>query len=403
MKFTFISPLLLLALCALSFPPSSHAEPMHARVSLGRSPNEYLFTWEDFNTNISTSYVRINNKYFKGFSYLFSDDQQVNYIIRVHRAYVSDLRPNTKYVYQVGSKESGFSPKYRFKTPPNTYPLRVSIYADLGLLNHRVLETLVETPADLVIHAGDFAYNLDYKKGDYANRFFELLSEDTHLMSENIFQTCPGNHESHNNFSYYRERLATDFMHPMYYSFNIAGIHFVSINSEYYFGGTRWEIENQRAWVENDLRNVNRTITPWIIMFGHRQMYASGREERVKESEILESGLGYLLGKYGVDMYICGHQHNYERMAPILYRTFETILDPFIYKKPHFPIHIVNGAAGGPEGIEKFDFGIMPYSLVRKAIYSFGSFTIHNETHLHWEQIDEERNIIDEFWIEKVV
>jgi hypothetical protein len=189
----------------------------------------------------------------------------------------------------------------------------------------------------------------------------------------------------------------------MYYSFNIAGIHFVSINSEYYFGGTRWEIENQRAWVENDLRNVNRTITPWIIMFGHRQMYASGREGRVKESEILESGLGYLLGKYGVDMYICGHQHNYERMAPILYRTFETILDPFIYKKPHFPIHIVNGAAGGPEGIEKFDFGIMPYSLVRKAIYSFGSFTIHNETHLHWEQIDEERNIIDEFWIEKVV
>jgi hypothetical protein len=139
MKFTFISPLLLLALCALSFLPSSHAEPLHARVSLGRSPNEYLFTWEDFNTNISTSYVRINNKYFKGFSYLFSDDQQVNYIIRVHRAYVSDLRPNTKYVYQVGSKESGFSPNYRFKTPPNTYPLRVSIYADLGLLNHRVL------------------------------------------------------------------------------------------------------------------------------------------------------------------------------------------------------------------------------------------------------------------------
>jgi hypothetical protein len=45
----------------------------------------------------------------------------------------------------------------------------------------------------------------------------------------------------------------------------------------------------------------------------------------------------------------------------------------------------------------------MPYSLVRKAIYSFGSFSIHNETHLHWEQIDEERNIIDEFWIEKVV
>lgn len=31
----------------------------------------------------------------------------------------------------------------------------------------------------------------------------------------------------------------------------------------------------QYKWLENDLRNVNRSLTPWVIIGGHRAMYCS--------------------------------------------------------------------------------------------------------------------------------
>ena len=385
----------------LTFLSAINAEPIHIRLSLGNEPNQYLFTWEDFDTDYQISSVLIKGHNYQGFSYLFDDSGEMSPPIRVHRVFVNNLKPNQQYEYQVGNSFSGFSKKYTFKTPSDNYPLRVSIYGDLGLDNHRILKALSQTESDLVIHAGDFAYNLEYQKGNYANKFFDLLSKDTTLTSENIFQTCAGNHESHNNFSYYKSRIATEFMHPMYYSFNLGKTHFVSINSEYYFYGNEEEQVKHRIWLEKDLANVNRSQTPWIIVFGHRQMYASGRQSRVKESEILRNGLEDLFGKYEIDMYICGHQHNYERMYPIFNKTYEIVNQPNIYRSPRFPIHVVNGAAGGPELLEKFDYGIMPYSLVRKAEYSFGLITIYNATHLLWEQIDEERNIIDSFKIIK--
>lgn len=31
----------------------------------------------------------------------------------------------------------------------------------------------------------------------------------------------------------------------------------------------------QYEWMENDLKSVNRTLTPWVVLAGHRPMYAS--------------------------------------------------------------------------------------------------------------------------------
>ena len=31
----------------------------------------------------------------------------------------------------------------------------------------------------------------------------------------------------------------------------------------------------QHTWLENDLKNVDRSVTPWVIIGGHRPMYTS--------------------------------------------------------------------------------------------------------------------------------
>ena len=31
----------------------------------------------------------------------------------------------------------------------------------------------------------------------------------------------------------------------------------------------------QYEWMEQDLKNVNRSLTPWVVIAGHRAMYTS--------------------------------------------------------------------------------------------------------------------------------
>merc|ERR1712226_1232942 len=100
------------------------------------------------------------------------------------------------------------------------------------------------------------------------------------------YMTCPGNHESAYNFSNYKARFTMpekDWVHKlnhdldMFYSFNLGPIHFVSINTEYYYFMDRpYDFEEcvikQFIWLYKDLEEANRPENrikrPWIIVFG---------------------------------------------------------------------------------------------------------------------------------------
>ena len=55
------------------------------------------------------------------------------------------------------------------------------------------------------------------------------------------------------------------------YSFDYASVHFIMMSTEHNFtqGSPQYE------WMEQDLKNVNRSLTPWVVMAGHRAMYTS--------------------------------------------------------------------------------------------------------------------------------
>lgn len=51
-----------------------------------------------------------------------------------------------------------------------------------------------------------------------------------------------------------------------WYSFSMGLAHFVFMSTEHNFtlGSPQY------AWIEADLRAVNRSLTPWIVFIGHR-------------------------------------------------------------------------------------------------------------------------------------
>jgi phosphodiesterase/alkaline phosphatase D-like protein len=48
-------------------------------------------------------------------------------------------------------------------------------------------------------------------------------------------------------------------------------VHFIMISTEHDL--TPWS--RQYIWLEQDLKNVNRSKTPWVILGAHRPMYTS--------------------------------------------------------------------------------------------------------------------------------
>ena len=69
----------------------------------------------------------------------------------------------------------------------------------------------------------------------------------------------------------------------------------------------------QYAWLEADLAAVDRVKTPWLIVFGHRSIYCScdgdcdAAATTVREGAY---GMEALFMKYGVDLFVNGHEHD---------------------------------------------------------------------------------------------
>ena len=70
------------------------------------------------------------------------------------------------------------------------------------------------------------------------------------------------------------------------------------------------DIDEQLRWIDSTLQQADET---WKIVIGHHPVYAeTGKDE--EERLNLQERLDPILRKYGVDMYICGHIHNFQHL-----------------------------------------------------------------------------------------
>ena len=93
-----------------------------------------------------------------------------------------------------------------------------------------------------------------------------------------IVITLLGNHE------YSKGNLIVDyssrFLMPInsfeknevHYSFNYGPIHFISVNTEVYYHRkvSIEKVASMYFWLRRDLELMDRKLTPWVVLFGHR-------------------------------------------------------------------------------------------------------------------------------------
>ncbi|KAF1790933.1 Nucleophile aminohydrolase [Phytophthora cactorum] len=199
-----------------------------------------------------------------------------------------------------------------------------------------------------------------------------------------------------------------------FYSFDVGLVHFTVISTEIYFKKT-FDVDGdviarQEAWLEQDLAkaNANREQTPWLVVIGHRPMYCTSDNTNCGDkAAMLRDRLEDKLFKHGVDVYLCGHQHNYERAFDV-YKS-QT------WKRTHnmrATTHILTGASGQYLTTimrKAFERPAETWDAFRNNIFGYSRMEVVNATHLHWQQVEADPEnpaarghygeIIDDVWL----
>jgi hypothetical protein len=108
-----------------------------------------------------------------------------------------------------------------------------------------------------------------------------------------------------------------------WYSYSQGPVHVSVISTEHDLSPAT----AQHRWLTADLASVNRTLTPWLLVAGHRPLYFSlckkdgsceyGANKEHVSGDLLRTFLDLVLLEYKVTAYLCGHVHMYERTCPL--------------------------------------------------------------------------------------
>ena len=430
--------------------------PGQVHLSLTGVESEMMVTWSGHSSDVASearvSSDATNWRSFNATQTMF-DDQGTATPQYFYRAMLTGLTSGTRYQYVVGSLDQ-WSDTLSFTSQrasnSTDKPWKFLVLADLGLdqgytlpnITSEVLAAEGGQEYSALFHAGDLAYDLhDPQVGD---QFMQSIQA---VASTIPYHVCPGNHESHHNFSQYRARFSmpqSREFESLWHSVNIGPVHFVSYSTESYFDESakalNTTLERQYEWLVADLAQANseRDKRPWVIVQGHRPFYCSdSRNSSVgcdQEAEIARHGtptpsagdvfaVEPLFHKYGVDLAIFGHVHDYTRYWPVYNLTVMNgtgAAGP--YHNPRATVHMTVGAAGNDE--MHYHEGCVsgtgctvppPSSWAGSAApwaacnagdsphcvdYSYGRFVVHNASHLYWSQFSvTEARVIDEMWI----
>jgi 3',5'-cyclic AMP phosphodiesterase CpdA len=158
-------------------------------------------------------------------------------------------------------------------------------------------------PYNLVVLAGDNIYNngeIEKIEAVFERPYQPLLKKGVK------FHACLGNHDIRTNNGDDQVKYPGFNMPGRYYTFIRDNIQFFALDTN---GNADWK--NQLIWLEKELSLSKATGK---VVFGHHPIYASGAYGSNPNFIKLFTPL---FQKYGVQLYINGHEHHYERTRSI--------------------------------------------------------------------------------------
>jgi 3',5'-cyclic AMP phosphodiesterase CpdA len=165
-----------------------------------------------------------------------------------------------------------------------------------------------QRPVDLVILAGD---NI-YPSGDVALLKPTFLRPYRELLQAGVpFHAVLGNHDIRTNHGEDQLKEPLFGMAGRWYKLQRGPVDFFMIDTNV---DAAWQ--HQLPWLKKALAS---SVAPWKIVVGHHPLISSGF---YGDDPNGLRRLGPLFERYGVQVYINGHDHHYERSQPIRGTTY---------------------------------------------------------------------------------
>ena len=308
---------------------------------------------------------------------------------RIYRATLRNLRPGATVPYRVTRNgEVVFEAEAQTRKPGAHRMVVFGDAADGSKEQAAIAKAVAAVQPDAVFITGDLVYGRG-RAAEYRARFFPVYNgEAVPLLRRVPFLGVVGNHDvpfpgfadASAYFAYWSQPLNGPALRPgeknaapvkagehdaivaasgpafprmASFSFDYGRVHWTVLDSN---GYADWDSPQLKAWLEADLRAARGAA--WRIVALHHPLFQSARSHF---DDQWMRPLSPLLEKYGVDLVLAGHVHNYQRTAPLRFQptqvglrgkpvagefTVDEAFDGKTVTRARGPIHIVTGAGG---------------------------------------------------------
>ncbi len=263
----------------------------------------------------------------------------------VHVAGLTDLLPDTRYLYTVETSDVELTPgdglSFRTDGGPGEAELSFLVFGDSGSGGNNqqlgIRNAMLDKEFDLALHTGDLAY----PSGTYQQLEDYSFSVYKEITSRIPFYPSLGNHDYETLDAqpyldgFHLPENATSGVHDeRYYSFDYGPAHFVALDTEIWVGfrGGAAAADEMAAWLEEDLASNDQR---WTFVYFHRPAYSSSNIPVALDLQRVMP----ILEQAGVDIIFTGHDHVYARTLPMKEGTPEVIGEGGI-------VRVTTGGAG---------------------------------------------------------
>lgn len=237
-----------------------------------------------------------------------------------HKIQLANLKPNTKYAYDVLNDGSDEGKGELTTFPDKTTPFNFVAIGDSRSrhdVHAKIVKKIQEKNPRFVVNSGDLVGNgLSIKDWE---AFFKVNKE---FMKNVPYYPVLGNHEKDSPYYYDFFDLPNN---ERYYHFTVGDALFIVLDSEglrttvpaFIKGNKRdqfWHdsgieyLKTQKIWLENVL-NLYKDAG-YIFVFQHLPLY-SVKKSRVEESKMARKFWGDIFARHGVQVFLNGHDHHY--------------------------------------------------------------------------------------------